>query len=296
MFWDGLEAVPPHLSALRSQVNEVAADMYEPTTWEQRTSLLRGFQSFCLEAGLPLNLDAVPVFLESKELKYSTKVQYGTTLKSLLTREIAVVDAYLAGCRKREAKEEVRQAAPITPADMRALVEGAPSWADATVMQLAWMTASRWGEVKDLRGENLLPQPDGSVILDWAAIPKTAKINPYRAHRYVKLQGPMAQELRKLKAQVGESGKLTGLTTTQIAQRLRERGYSAHSIKRGALQSAAQLAQEHALPPRSVVALAKHADPLDIPTTTVRYMGPKTTELTNSHVLPGLLDRLVFRK
>ncbi|KAK7197740.1 hypothetical protein NESM_000726200 [Novymonas esmeraldas] len=145
LMWGGREAAQLNLAAPRGQVNEVAADTYEPTTWQQRVSLLRNFREFCLYAGVPLNLDAVPIFLELKKLKYPTKVKYGTTLRSILTREVAVVDACLVGCRKREAREEVRQAEPITPEEMQVLVEEAPSAGDATMMQSAWITASRFG-------------------------------------------------------------------------------------------------------------------------------------------------------
>ncbi|KAK7197741.1 hypothetical protein NESM_000726300 [Novymonas esmeraldas] len=103
----------------------------------------------------------------------------------------------------------------------------------------------------------------------------------------------MASQLTELRKLAGLQGRLTNLSARQIASRPRGKGYSAHSIKRGAPQAAAHLANQHDLQTRSVVALAKHADPLDIPGTTVRYMGMHTTQLTHSHVLPGLLGRLI---
>eukprot|EP00796_Vickermania_ingenoplastis_P010531 gene10531-biopygen7511 len=155
------------------------------------------------------------------------------------------------------------------------------------------MTASRWAEVYNLHTENLLLQDDGSVILDWAAVPKTAKLNPDSAHRYLRFTGADASLLTRLKATRGPGARLTDMTTAAIARRLKPLGFSAHSIKRGSLQMAAAITESHHLPPKDVSALAKHVDPAQLSNTTVRYLGPKTVHLTTVHRLAALLGDLI---
>ncbi|KAK7200673.1 hypothetical protein NESM_000123900 [Novymonas esmeraldas] len=179
MLWDGVEPVSPEIASLRPQVNTVAADMCEPPTWEQRTSPLRSFRIFCVGTGLPINSDATPMFLEPRELKYSTRLQHGTTLKALLTKDILTVDAYLAGCRKRAARDDIRQAEGIRAEDLKTVIATATTTQDATMMKMAWMTASRWAEVKGLQTGNPIPQTDGGVVITFAAVPKTAKMHPF---------------------------------------------------------------------------------------------------------------------
>ncbi|KAK7194112.1 hypothetical protein NESM_000324200 [Novymonas esmeraldas] len=289
MLWDGVEPVSPEIASHKSQVNAVAADMCEPSTLEQRTSLLRSFQVFCVGTGPPINSDAIPMFLESRELKYSTRLQYGTTLKALLTKDILTVDAHLAGCRKRAARDDVRQAEGIRAEDMKTVMAAAPTAQDATMMKMAWMTASRWAEAKGLRTGNLIPQTDGSVAIDLAAAPKTAKTHPFRAHRYARLTGEVARELTALCKGLRPDQPLARTTTQQMAANLRPMGCPAHPIERGALQQAAAPVSSHRLPERQLVSFAKHADPLAIPSTTVRHLGTRTATLTASQTPPALL-------
>eukprot|EP00796_Vickermania_ingenoplastis_P009972 gene9972-biopygen7075 len=291
--YDDFTPTHPTLARLRETVNEITLELYSRETWEQRNSMMRQLITFCNKWDLPLNLDSIPLFLESKgNLKSSSKIQYAQTLRHMLTKNISILDAYLTAMRKRSAREPVKQAEPIPPEVVEELIEKF-SWEDGTVLRLAWMTASRWAEVYNLRTDNLLLEKDGSVILDWAAIPKTAKINPFTANRYLRFTGEEASLLTRLKHHRGPGARLTDMTTAAIASRLRPLGFTAHSIKRGALQTAAELTEIHGLNPRDVSALAKHTDPHSIVNTTSRYMNKKVVHLTTTHHLSRLLSSLI---
>eukprot|EP00796_Vickermania_ingenoplastis_P001806 gene1805-biopygen1491 len=264
---------------LGSKVNEVAHAMWEPTTWTQRISLMRSFIAFCDKMGLPMGTDAVPLFLESRPLKSSTKLQYGMTLRSMLTKEISLLDAYLSGCRKMAAREPIRQAVPIPKAVIDEMVDTAPAWQDAVVLRLAWITASRWAEIQALRTENFILEEDGSVILDWAALPKSSKMDPHKASRYVLIKGQDAWDLRRLIADRGPGAPVTNMTTQQATRWLKQRGYSAHSIKRGALQEAVEKASQLGISSHEVSRLGKHVTPNDVVRSTMRYLGPTAAKL-----------------
>eukprot|EP00796_Vickermania_ingenoplastis_P013597 gene13597-biopygen1342 len=105
--------------------------------------------------------------------------------------------------------------------------------------------------------------------------------------------------LRQLLRDRGPGSRLTTITGSQLRQlmiqlgkRVDPRGglrhYTAHSIKRGALQSAAVLREEG---PRSrkVVLLAKHSSPTQISSTTLRYLQEYAVHLTGGDTMMALL-------
>eukprot|EP00796_Vickermania_ingenoplastis_P000549 gene549-biopygen461 len=76
--YEPMQPTSPAMAALGASVNEVAHAMWEPSAWEQRMSPTRSFRFFfCEAANLPAGLDAIPLFLEARSLKSSTKLQYG---------------------------------------------------------------------------------------------------------------------------------------------------------------------------------------------------------------------------
>eukprot|EP00796_Vickermania_ingenoplastis_P004793 gene4793-biopygen3278 len=69
--------------------------------------------------------------------------------------------------------------------------------------------------------------------------------------------------------------------------------YTALSIKRGALQSAAVACDELGLDPRQVVQLGKHADHLALSPTTVQYLREYSVYLTETDTLIEFLGAML---
>ncbi|KPA83228.1 putative trans-sialidase [Leptomonas pyrrhocoris] len=281
----------PTLVMLEERANEVAHRRLEKSTWEQLASIWRMFEEFCDKMRLPAVSTSVPLFLESRAYKGSTKVQYSVTLRTMLDPTVTALDQYLQGMRKVAATEEVRHAVPLTLEDLGRVIAETPAWRDKVVWRLAWITASRWAEIAGLTTENLLVQPEGDIILDWGAVPKASKSDPYRSSRYVWIKGQDAADLFLLKTRLGPREPLTTMSTSQAAQKLKSlgKGYTAHSIKGGAVKHAMRLVYEHNLDWRTGVHLMKHKDPRDHPSASLRYMG-ETVVLTNDvHRLTQLM-------
>ncbi|ESS61980.1 hypothetical protein TCDM_10386 [Trypanosoma cruzi Dm28c] len=116
---------------------------------------------------------------------------------------------------------------------------------------------------------NSTMEADGTLILDWSVAPKTARADPHRASRFVKIRGQDAFDTIKLCRTFQENEKLTNLTTAQVERALDPWNATAHSIKRGALRHAAQIVETYNLDPHVISQLAKHVNPFDLPQNTV---------------------------
>ncbi|RNF20355.1 SH3 domain protein [Trypanosoma cruzi] len=162
-------------------------------------------------------------------------------------------------------------------------------WKERVVLRLAWITASRWSGIAAFTPNNSTMKPDGTLILDWSVAPKTARADPHRALRFVRMRGQDAFDTIKLCRTLQENEKLTNITTAQVERNLAPWGATAHSIKRGALRHAAPIVEKHNLDPHVISLLARHVDPFDLPQNTVRCSGNQTTMLTQVLSLVALM-------
>lgn len=144
---------------------------------------------------------------------------------------------------------------------------------------VAWKTASRWDEVQRITRESctiLPPTADNplQVLVDWSDKTKASRCNPHRASRFTLIEGPLTEELRSLLLPLHPRATLTVMTTTALDTILRPLGFSAHSIKAGALNVAAKaLSSRPGLESEMLLSrLAKHQHPLDPTTTTLGYL------------------------
>ncbi|KAF8278897.1 hypothetical protein TcBrA4_0107690 [Trypanosoma cruzi] len=164
--------------------------------------------------------------------------------------------------------------------EMTQLIRSRTDWRERVVVRLAWITASRWSEIAALIPNNSTLEADGALILDWSVAPRTARADPHRALRFVRIRWQDAFDTIKLCRTLQENEKLTNLTTAQVERALAPWDATAHSIKRGALRHAAPIVETYNLDPHVISQLAKHVDPFDLPQNTVRYLGRYTTLLT----------------
>ncbi|KAF8287645.1 hypothetical protein TcYC6_0029340 [Trypanosoma cruzi] len=114
------------------------------------------------------------------------------------------------------------------------------------------MSVSRCSEIEALTLNNFTMEADGALILDWSVAPKTARADPHRASRSVRIRGQDAFDTIKPCRTLQGNEKLTNLTTAKVERALAPWNATAHSIKRGALRHAAEIVEAHNLDPHVI--------------------------------------------
>ncbi|ESS55360.1 hypothetical protein TCDM_13174 [Trypanosoma cruzi Dm28c] len=268
LWYDELPTSPLWASYTR-KANEVAREMWAPSAWERGMSPAGQFTTFCCTHEQPMNEESYAAFLMAIEVAPSTRLQYARMLRSMLEMDRTPLDMMILGSQKIAARSETKQARPVTEEEMNQVIRSRTDWKERVVFRLAWTTASRWSEIAALTANNFTLEADGTLILDWSVAPKTAKADPHRASRFVKIRWQDAFDTIKLCRTLQEKEKLTNLTTAQVERALAPWNATAHSIKRGALRHAAPIVETYNLDPHVISQLAKHVDPFDLPQNTV---------------------------
>ncbi|KAF8287606.1 hypothetical protein TcYC6_0004750 [Trypanosoma cruzi] len=136
-------------------------------------------------------------------------------------------------------------------------VSAAEPIGERVVFRLAWITASRLFQIASLTPNSFTLEPDVTLILDWSVAPKTARADPHRASRFVKIRGQDAFDTIKLCITLQENEKLTNITAAHVGRALAPWGATAHSIKRGALRHAAEIVETYNLDPHGDLAVGE---------------------------------------
>ncbi|ESS66640.1 hypothetical protein TCDM_04755 [Trypanosoma cruzi Dm28c] len=218
----------------------------------------------------------------------STRQQHARMLRSIVEINSTPLGMAILGSRKIAARSETKQARPLTKEERDQVIRSRADWKERVVVRLAWIT-SRWPEIAALTPNNVTLEPDGTVISDWSVAPKTARADPHRALRFVRIRGQDAFDTRKLCRTLKGNEKLTNITNAKVERALASWNATVHFIERGALRHAAQIVQTHNLNPHVISQLAKHVKPFDLPQNTVRYLGRYTTVLTQVSSLVALM-------
>ncbi|RNF06701.1 trans-sialidase [Trypanosoma cruzi] len=103
---------------------------------------------------------------------------------------------------------------------MNQYIRSRTDWRERVFLRLAWITASCWSEIADLTPSNSTLEADGTIILDWPVVPRTARADPHRAFRFVRIRGQDALDIIKLCRTLQENEKLTNITTAQVTRAL----------------------------------------------------------------------------
>ncbi|ESS62153.1 trans-sialidase [Trypanosoma cruzi Dm28c] len=236
-------------------------------------SLAGQFTTFCRTHEQPMNEESCAAFLMAIDVAPSTRLQYARMLRSMLEMNRTPLDMVILGLQKIAARSETQQARPLTEEGMNQVIRSRTDWRERVVFRLAWITASCCSEIAALTPKNFTMEADGTLILDWPVAPKTARADPHRALRFVRIRGQDAFDIIKLCRTLQENEKLTNITNAKVERALAPWNATAHSIKRGALRHAAQIVETYNLNPHVISQLAKHVDPFDLPQNTVRYLG-----------------------
>ena len=150
------------------------------------------------------------------------------------------------------------------------------------LLWLAWKTASRWGDLQDLRKENFLfDLPNNQVVIRWG------KLKTNRRRRFAPTGLTVIQEdfhpemtlslLQRLVSRLRPGETLAGTWTTRAfrswMQSIPEAAHlTAHSIKRGAIDRLFELAAQGLVDVRLIPLVAKHKDNLrQFPPSTIGY-------------------------
>ncbi|KAF8281406.1 trans-sialidase, putative [Trypanosoma cruzi] len=145
-----------------------------------------------------MNEESCAAFLMAIDVAPSTRLQYARMLRSMLEMNRTPLDMMILGLQKIAARSETKQARPLTKEEMNQVIRSRTDWKERVVLRLAWITASRWSEIAALTAKNFSLEADGTIILDWSVAPKTAKADPHRASRFVKIRGQDAFDIIKL--------------------------------------------------------------------------------------------------
>ncbi|EKG01277.1 trans-sialidase, putative [Trypanosoma cruzi] len=230
------------------KANEVAREMWAPSTWEPRMSLAGQFTTFCRTHEQPMNEESCAALLMGiLGVAPSTRLQYARMLRSTFEMDRTPLDMMILGLQKIAVRSETKQARPLTEEEMNQVIRSRTDWKERVVVRLAWVTASRLFEIASLTPNNFTLEADGTLILDWSVAPKTARADPHRALRFVRIRGQDAFDTIKLCGTLQKNEKRTNITNAQVERALAPWDATAHSIKRGALRHAAPIVETYNL-------------------------------------------------
>ncbi|RNC39139.1 hypothetical protein TcCL_NonESM11545 [Trypanosoma cruzi] len=156
------------------KANEVAREMWAPSTWEQRMPPAGRFTTFKPHARTAEQRGELCSLFDGNR---------GGAIDPTAARQDAAVhvsnvcdpaeyDGF--GATKIAARSETKQARPLTEEGMDQVIRSRTDWKESVVLRLVWITASRLFEIASLTPNSFTLEPDGTVILDRSVAPKTA--------------------------------------------------------------------------------------------------------------------------
>ncbi|KAF5214879.1 hypothetical protein ECC02_012480 [Trypanosoma cruzi] len=220
LWYDETPTSPPWANCMRG-ANEVAREMWAPSTWEQRMSLAEQFTTFCRTHERTMNEESCAAFLMAiLDVAPSTRQKYARMLRSMLQMNRTPLDMVILGLQKIAARWETKQTRPLTEEEMNQVIRSRTDWRERVVFRLAWITASRLFEIAALTPKNFIVEADGTPTLDWFVASKTARADPHRASRFVKIRRQDAFDTIKLCRALQENEKLTNFTAAHVGRAL----------------------------------------------------------------------------
>lgn len=262
-----------------SNLAKIYRAVWAKSTLTKRKNLYLRFNEWLAQHHRPLTDHSATLFLESTGTTKQARHQYGKELMAILNRmqfSTSRLSLYLTGLRALGALMPIKQAKPMPKELVRKILANGRIPQDLKVaIMVAWKTASRWGEVQQLTGENFIYRAPDQVIIDWERKTKTTRSDPYRASKYTVIEGEMTEEIYRAVATMRPEQCLTQHTTAQLERMLKTHlggGYSAHSIKHGAMVHLVRLGAQGLVSVEQLELIAKHKKASQIAPTTVRYL------------------------
>ncbi|KAJ9447092.1 hypothetical protein DIPPA_34610 [Diplonema papillatum] len=263
-------------------MSAVVADMWARSTTQERRSLWRRLQAWTTERGLGMNADSACLFVAATGVRPQGQLAYTKALSAsfgAMGFENHPLRVLAKALRGGGAAIPENQATPI---ERRKLVSWARQQQSSVrlAVLVAWKTASRWAEAANLSSVQFLLVTQKEVVVDWFQTPKGRTQDPFKASRFAVIQGPLTAEIAVLYAKCAPFAPLSALTTSALdalwGQSTQMQGYTAHSIKRGAVKHLLPLLTSGKLSPHLIDRLTKHEEeggPGTLSRTTLRYAG-----------------------
>ncbi|EKG00526.1 hypothetical protein TCSYLVIO_008523, partial [Trypanosoma cruzi] len=175
------------------KANEVAREMWAPSTWKRGMSLVERFKTLCRTHEQPMNEESCAAFLVAiLDVAPSTRLQYARMLRSMLEMYLTPLDMMILGLQKIAARSETKQVRSSTTEEMNQVIRSLTNWRQRVVLRIAWVTTIRWSEIAALTPNNSTLEADGNLNFGLArraedgeggSIPRLAVREDTRARR-----------------------------------------------------------------------------------------------------------------
>jgi hypothetical protein len=260
---------------------KVARQALAAPTWEARSGLFRRFLGAEPSLRHPDMGTQLAMFVQSQQVMLSSRLTYAKTLSAIATSlgwDVPMLRFYMAGLRKLGAEAPTHQAPPIPRDRMHQVISATPDVFTRAALFIAWKTASRWADILTLTRESFVQLTATQIVIEWSRT-KTSTQGDFNPWRWTVLHDTTAMTwlvstIRRLR----RHQSLTTVETAQVPQLLQRFGgaYTAHSIKRGAVDHLVHEAVAGRLDQQLIPLLAKHQNVTSqFPATTLRYVGDK---------------------
>lgn len=280
------------------EAEQLMEAMWSEATWVQYRSLWRRLQEFAASQGRSADDGTMVLFIQHLPITTASKHTYARTCINILNRmghPHPLLTMYDKGLRSSGGEIPLHQAEPMRHGDLLHILPSLPPLM-AQGLMLAWKTASRWDEIARLQRTSVLQITEDEIVLYFGAETKTSRTSPFRPELFCVVRGPWTKELGQFlrqRMQTVQPGlPLIPVQTAAVTLALAPYGYSAHSIKRGALSHVMAALPEGSPHFHILSLLAKHARSAPAVTSvTLRYVEQQV--LTARQLGTGLLTSLL---
>lgn len=250
--------------------------MWADSTTAGRRRLWQRVANYAKTHGLGMADATCAMWIAQLGVSVQTKLAYAKTLRAMLRRmdePTAILGMAAASYSASGGVVPIKQANPLTKDALQHIIARISHPRIRAALRIAWKTASRFGEVSALKGINFVRLTQTQIIIDWGALPKTRKRNPYVASRYAVIEGDWTYLIFLETQGIRADELLTDMTTAAVDRTIfRETPFTCHSLKHGALNALAQAAAAGQVDPVKISLLAKHKSTTELVGTTVRYV------------------------
>lgn len=223
------------------KLQAIFRQMWAPRTLSDRQNLWRRLHQWASAQGLSLNADTASLFAMATGVRPQGTLAYTKALSAIFGKMGLDNKPLLATASALRAAGAMIPQSQDRPIPREVLLRWAASQEPRIRLGawVAWKTASRWGEVWQLRSDQFILATPEEVIIDWWTLPKARRGDPFRESRYVVIRGELTKEISELVRELSPFEALCPNLNTEGLDNLWSsdpamQDYRAHSIKRGA--------------------------------------------------------------
>ena len=261
------------------RLQTLVSKLWATSTLTSRQSLWKRLVLWCRENHLEISPDNATLFVMATGVTNQGKLAYAKGLSGTflhLGEENRPLKSLAANLRAVGGAIPVRQALPLPRSTVLQYASTLTCPRLKLCVLIAWKTASRWGEVRQLRSTSFLNVTEFEVVVDWFDLPKGRRADPFSPSRFTVIVGAQTAEIARLFHLLHPFSQLCETTTSQLDVLWKEttlmRPFTAHSIKRGAVTLLVQLrSQGYPLDEAMISRVAKYGSQGGFAKSTLRY-------------------------